>query len=276
MASFMMGQISTGAPYGSTYEIQFEPATQSFQYAGYVQDNWKMTPNLTLNLGLRYDVNTPRTERYNRMNWFDPDAVSPTKRRQHYVSPIRSAGNTSDPAAARRRGVCQPDIRTNWVTDWKDIQPRFGFSFHLTRKPCPRRLRHLLQPDALWRQRPVELRLPRLQPVQQPGSHLSERWRDALSAPDNPFPNGLQLPTGNSLGLPNDVGYGAIGPIRDSFYARTPSEQSWSLGVQRQLARNMVFTVDYVGKKGTHLYYQGLNTLDILGPYRSRTTRQLR
>src|SRR5208283_5835757 len=81
----------------------------------------------------------------------------------------------------------------------------------------------------------------------------------------NPFPNGLTLPTGSSLGLLNDVGYGAIGPIRNGFYAKTPYEQSWSFGLERQLPANMILSVNYIGKKGTHLYYQGLNTLNILG-----------
>jgi hypothetical protein len=82
----------------------------------------------------------------------------------------------------------------------------------------------------------------------------------------DPFPNGLILPTGSSLGLLNDVGYGAIGPLRTAAAARTPYEQSWSFGFQRQLPGKMVFTVDYLGKKGTHLYYEGLNTLNLLGP----------
>ena len=76
MASFMMGN-SQGGDAGGYYEIQFQPATENFQYAGFVQENWKATSKLTLNLGLRYDVSLPRTDRHNRQNWFDPNATSP-------------------------------------------------------------------------------------------------------------------------------------------------------------------------------------------------------
>ena len=61
----------------SYYEIQFQPATENYQYAWFAQDNWKVTPKLTLNLGLRYDVSLPRTDRLNHQNWFDPNAVNP-------------------------------------------------------------------------------------------------------------------------------------------------------------------------------------------------------
>ncbi len=264
MASFLMGQISTGAPYGSTYEIQFEPATESFQYAGYAQDNWKVKPRLTLNLGLRYDVNTPRTERYNRMNWFNPDAVSPLNGGSiTYQDPV--TGNTVTRPLLGGEVFASPSERTNWVTDWKDIQPRVGFSFQYDPKTVIRGGYGIYYSQT--RSGANGLLSYGSQGFNQ-YSNLVPTYQNDGATPylhlSNPFPNGLQLPTGNSLGLLNDVGYGAIGPIRDSFYARTPSEQSWSLGLQRQLANNLLLTVDYVGKKGTHLYYQGLNTLDVL------------
>jgi hypothetical protein len=82
----------------------------------------------------------------------------------------------------------------------------------------------------------------------------------------NPFPNGLILPPGSSLGLLNDVGYGAIGPLRTAAAARTPYEQSWSFGFQRELNSNLSVSLQYIGKKGTHLYFAGNNNLDVLGP----------
>ncbi len=89
MASFLMGEMN-GA---SGYEIQFRPASENYQYALYVQDNWKTTSKLTLNLGLRYDVSLPRTERYNRMNWWDPTISKPLQRRQAFRTPVQSRTN---------------------------------------------------------------------------------------------------------------------------------------------------------------------------------------
>jgi outer membrane receptor protein involved in Fe transport len=80
MASFMMGQMTQGDASngsGSYEEIQFRPATTNYQYGFFAQDNWKVTPKLTLNLGLRYDVTLPRTDRFNHQDWFDTNATSP-------------------------------------------------------------------------------------------------------------------------------------------------------------------------------------------------------
>jgi len=52
-------------------------STQSFRTAAFLQDNYRVTNKLTLNLGLRYELSLPRTERFNRMNWLDPNVVSP-------------------------------------------------------------------------------------------------------------------------------------------------------------------------------------------------------
>jgi hypothetical protein len=249
MASFMMGNFSSGY-----YEIQFEPATQNFQYAGFVQDNWKIHPKLTLNLGIRYDVNLPRTERHNRMNWFDPNVASPL------VVPGLGALHGGDVFVT-------PNERTNWVTDWKDIQPRFGLSYLLTPKTVVRGgygiyfsqnrsgANGLLSYGSQGFNQYTNMITTYQNDGATPYLHLS-----------NPFPNGLIQPAGSSLGLMTDVGFGTIGPLRTGAAARTPYEQTWSFGIEREVGWGTLFSVQYVGKKGTHLYFSGTNNLNILGP----------
>ncbi len=81
----------------------------------------------------------------------------------------------------------------------------------------------------------------------------------------NPFPNGIKLPPGSSLGLLNDIGLGAAGPI-PSLDSLTPYEQAWSFGIQRELPSSILLDVSYIGKKGTHLYFGGAGSLNFLGP----------
>jgi outer membrane receptor protein involved in Fe transport len=74
MASFLTGTATEG---WGQYEVPGTTIMQNFQYAGYFQDNWKTTDKLTLNAGIRYELELPRTERHNRQEWFDPNLVSP-------------------------------------------------------------------------------------------------------------------------------------------------------------------------------------------------------
>ena len=251
MASFMMGQLMGGGAY---YQVQFEPASESFQYAAFAQDNWKVTPRLTLNIGLRYDVNLPRTERDNRMNWFDPNVVSPL------VVPglgTLHGGELFDSAK----------IRSDWQTDWKDFQPRFGFAWRVNDKTVMRGGYGIYYGQT--RSGANGLLSYGSQGFTQSTSAVTTYQNDGATPwlhLSNPFPNGLILPPGSSLGLLNDVGYGAIGPLRTAAAARTPYEQSWSFGFQRELNSNLSVSLQYIGKKGTHLYFAGNNNLDVLGP----------
>ena len=58
-------------------------STQNFAFAGYLQDNWRVTDRLTLNLGVRYDMETPRTERYNRQSYMDLDIAFTSQGARH-------------------------------------------------------------------------------------------------------------------------------------------------------------------------------------------------
>lgn len=71
-ASFLLG-----VPASGSVSHTFDPPQASAYWGFYVQDDWKVARNLTVNFGLRYDVDLPRTERYNRLSYFDRNAPSP-------------------------------------------------------------------------------------------------------------------------------------------------------------------------------------------------------
>jgi Carboxypeptidase regulatory-like domain len=263
MASFMMGQMMGSG--NSYYEIQFRPATENYQYAAFVQDNWKTTSKLTLNLGLRYDVSLPRTERFNRMNWWNPNVINPLN-----GGTLSYDDQFNGPTTLTLHGgefFNSPSVRSDWLTDWTDIQPRFGLAYQLAPKMVLRGGYGIFYSQT--RSGANGLLSYGSQGFNQYTSAITTYQNQGNSAwthLDNPFPEGLIQPPGSSLGQLNDVGFGAIGPLRTHAAALTPYEQSWTFGLERQLPWNVVFGATYVGKKGTHLYFAGDNNRDILGP----------
>lgn len=254
MASFMMGNTmgNPGNAGGGYYEIQFEPATENYNYAWFVQDNWKTTSKLTLNMGLRYDVSMPRTDRHNKQNWFDPNAVSPLA-----VPGLGTLHGGEVFASSHERTIVDGD--------WKDIQPRIGFAYTFAPQWVIRGGYGIYYSQTRSGANGV-------------GSYGTQGFNQSTgmiitynndgATPyahlSNPYPNGLIQPAGSSLGLMNDVGYGAIGPLRS--VTNTPYEQTWSFGIEHQLPWSVLANVEYIGKKGTHLYFGGDNQLNILGP----------
>ncbi len=263
MASFMMGQMMGNG--NSYYEIQFRPASENYQYAAFVQDNWKTTSKLTLNLGLRYDVSLPRTERFNRMNWWNPDVINPLN-----GGKISYDDQFNGPTTLTLHGAeffNSPSVRSDWLTDWTDVQPRFGLAYQFAPKTVVRGGYGIFYSQT--RSGANGLLSYGSQGFNQYTSAITTYLNQGNSTwlhLDNPFPNGLIQPPGSSLGELNDVGFTAIGPLRTHAAALTPYEQSWTLGIERQMPWNVVFTANYIGKKGTHLYFAGDNNRNILGP----------
>src|ERR1017187_9650719 len=70
-----LASLLLGTDRKSVVENFKDDAAQSYYFAWFVQDDWRVSRKLTLNLGLRYDLDTPRTDRYNRMNYFDRTVV---------------------------------------------------------------------------------------------------------------------------------------------------------------------------------------------------------
>ncbi|PYQ19313.1 MAG: hypothetical protein DMF79_12840 [Acidobacteria bacterium] len=96
-------------------------------FAPWIQDDWKATRRLTLNLGLRWDINTAPRERFDRMNYvFDPEAVNPVSSR---VDPNRFPGYTV------RGGLLFAGVdghpREPWRLDQDNLQLRLGATYDL-------------------------------------------------------------------------------------------------------------------------------------------------
>ena len=253
LASFLMGNMNGN----SYYEIQSRPATTNYQWGVFAQDNWKVNTKLTLNLGLRYDVTLPRTDRYNRQNWFDPNATSPLNNGSFSYTDAVSGQDVTKSLLGGEVFV-SPSQRKNYVTDWHDFQPRFGFAYQFAPKTVVRGGYGIyygqsrsgvtgVVPYGSQGFNQYTNVIPTFQ------NHGDTPWL-TLS---NPYPNGLTQPAGNSLGLLNDVGYGANGPLRTAGANQTPYEQSWSFGLERELPGNLLINAEYIGKKGTHLPFSG-------------------
>jgi hypothetical protein len=266
MASFLMGQMQSGF-----YEVQFRPASENYQYAVFAQDNWKTTSKLTLNLGLRYDVSLPRTERFNRMNWWNPNVGNPLNNGSiSYTNPVTHQAVTTPLLGGEFFN--SPSVRSDWLTDWTDIQPRFGLAYQFAPKMVLRGGYGIFYSQT--RSGANGLLSYGSQGFNQYTSDITT-YENQGNSPwihlSNPFPNGIIQPPGSALGELNDVGFGAIGPLRTHAAAMTPYEQSWTLGIERQLPGNVLLAANYIGKKGTHLYFAGDNNRDTLGKWLDST-----
>ncbi len=250
MASFLTG-LGGESGWGE-YEVPAVPATQSFGFAAYIQDNWKVTSKLTLNLGLRYDIDTPRTERYNRMSYIDPNAPSP----------VEAPGFTNLVGALK---FASPDHRNGTGWDKNNWGPRFGFAYKLADKTVLRggygifyqiTTRGAAGVGAYGFQG-FDRYTPWVTTYQWDGATPGARV-------SNPYPDGILLPPGNSLGDMSYVGEGIHGPILGQD--ATPYEQTWTLGIQHEVGAGIVLEADYVGKKGTRLFFGGASSINYLGP----------
>ena len=250
MASFLIGAQPNDCC--GQYEIPNSVASQNFEFGGFVQDNWKKTEKLTLNLGLRYELVLPRTERRNELNYLDPNVQSPITLNGKNLLGGEIFASSRD--------------RNSYAPDYKNIQPRFGFAYRTLHNTVVRGGYGIY--FSSWRGAVAGTSGVGQQGFDQLTNLVASFQGDGATPAarmSNPYPNGPILPPGSSLGLLNDVGYGGYGPIRN-VSNKLPYEQSWSFGLQHETKWNLVLDAAYIGKKGTHLYFANAGNLSHLGP----------
>ena len=228
LASFLLG-----IPGGGVNPVPALALTTKF-YGFFLQDSWKVTPKLTLNLGLRWDYESPRTDRFNQLTNFDYQAASPLQ----------------VPGLTLRGGLTFVGVgglpRTNAKLDRNNFAPRLGIAYRLNSKTVVRTGGGLFYghtgglgggagpfgTSGFLASTSIVTSLDGINPI--------VKWSD-------PYPNGFNRPTGSSAGLGTLLGQ-AIG-----YYDRgnvTPYSVQWNFNIQREMPANILLEAGYAGSRG--------------------------
>jgi hypothetical protein len=226
VASMLLGVPASGnVPYNiaNAYGNRF--------YGVFVHDDWRVTGRLTLNIGLRWEYESPTTERYDRQNrGFDGESIS----------------NFAIPGYQVKGGLLFTDSkrRLPYDRDLDNIQPRAGAAYRLGKDTVVRAgfgISYL--------------------PTFQNGGSLGfssvtsyaasvDEGQTPLGRWDNPYPAGFIQPEGRSRGLSTQIG----ATVTYSYPNRViPRSKQFSVEIQRQLPGRTLFAVAFVGSRASQL-----------------------
>lgn len=245
-ASFLLGMGNTGSSLTEGFKTSHN---RSSYWAGYVNDDWKVSSKLTLNLGLRYEVEIPRVEVLNRTNFFDKDAPHPLGPQIQGRPGVELCPACKD----LRGGLVFVGVngvsRRGIETDWNNLSPRAGFAYQVDPRTVIRGGYALIYAPS-----------PHVATgtIGQTGFRSDTPWLGTLDnglTPNhllrNPFPDGPVPRPGSSLGLNTALGLGMQALQPESV--GSPYTQHWNLGIQRELPGAVLFDAAYVGHRGVHL-----------------------
>ncbi len=242
-------------------------------YVGlYFHDDVRVTRKLTLNVGLRYEIETPFTERYNRsVAGFDFDNSNPIEAAARANYATRAIPELPLDAFRVRGGLTWVGVggnpRSPYAGEKNNFMPRIGFAYLVSPKTVLRGGYGIFY-DTIGISKivPIQTGYTQSTPIQASlDNGLTYRATTA-----NPFPTGLIPPSGSAGGLTTNLGQ-AI-----DFYDRNLKQsysQRWSLGLQQTLPGQFLVEGSYVANRGTRLAVdKELNTT----PARYLSTRPTR
>ena len=202
----------------------------------FFQDAWKVTPKLTINWGVRWDYETPRTDRFNQLTNFDYKAASPLQ-----VADLDLRGGLTFVGVNGRSSY-------NAEPDRNNVAPRAGIAYRVSQKTVIRSGGGLFYghtggvggsagpfgASGFQAATSITTSLDGITPIL--------RWND-------PYPNGFNRPTGSRLGLSTLLGQSI------QFYDRgnvTPYSAQWNFNIQREIPGSMLLEIGYAGSRGFH------------------------
>lgn len=230
-ATMLLGTMSSG-----NININSLAFWSQHYYAPFVQVDWKATRKLTLNLGIRYDLNMPQVERQNRANYaFDTAATNPV---DSLINHSLIPGGKAVKGGVTFLGV-NGKPRTLYDLVKNNIQPRVGFAYAAT-------------PRTVIRGGFGEMFQNPTPGGNQLGFSAQTDYVGSVDGDKTPI-NNLSLPwptikqqTGSSLGMLTSLGQGPWF-LNPNF--KIPSYWNYSVGIQQQIASHDTLEVSYVGSR---------------------------
>jgi Carboxypeptidase regulatory-like domain len=246
-----MAALLLGLPSGGIIDRNTTRFNQVIYGGVFVQDDWKVTSKLTVNLGLRWEYEGAPSERDNRnVRGFDPEAelaITSAAQSAYARSPLPEI-----PASAFRvRGGLQfagDGNRGAYNPDLNNFQPRVGFAYQVNPKTVVRGGWAIYSVPALF---DAGLYQPGFSQATNivPTADVGLTIRANLA---NPFPDGVAAPPGNSNG-PNTFLGRSIGRFTDILDYRNGQSMRWSLSMQRELPGQWVVEGAYVASRSYDL-----------------------
>jgi hypothetical protein len=243
-------------------------ANKSKETGFYFQDDWKVTPKLTLNLGLRYEWSTPYTERFNHVQFsnFSGDSGMNIDLSSGNApltdgngDPLsfglqslglgqkQLIGTTLFPNTVHRRSV--PVDRNNWG-------PRLGFAYQLGQNTVLRGgvgvyygmnvATNFQYPGTAFRKSATMF-------------FTNDNFNTRAATLSDPFHGGVTGTQGETYGKLAEWGYGN-GNDLGTTEAQNADVYQWNLGVQHLLPSQIVLAVDYSANRSTHLPFGGYSS----------------
>ena len=253
--------ILLGYPYEASLHLVPAVADKSKETAFFVQDDWKATPRLTLNFGLRYEWSTPYTERFDRLQFndfsgntgvtipFDRDA-SGLFPQFGQIGAIR--GTSTFPTSGRR----------NSPVDRNNFAPRLGFAYQLASNTVLRGGAGLFYGSNVATNfqyaGPAFAKTAQMFFTKDNFAHQFACLGPSTTQPTctSPFPGGLAGPQGTKYGKLAQWGFGNSSDL-DTGTARNAEIYQWNLGIQHLFPGQIVVGVDYSANRSTHLPWAG-------------------
>ena len=244
-ATFLLGTMENG----SNLQSPSNEATTAPYYGLYLQDDVRATSRLTLNLGVRWEVWLPATERYNRQNagfaFGIPNPIAAQAIANYAANPLPGNILPANQFAVNGGLLFATSSGRRWGrTYWNNWSPRVGFAYKINNKTVARGGFGFFR-SMFWTSF-----------ARQTGFNNRTFAVGSLNGINptnlfnNPYPEGFNPITGSSLGLMTALGSG-FGILDQN--AQPGYNARWSLGFQRQLTPSTLFSAYYVGETAFHL-----------------------